>query len=97
MADKTHDVHQTPDGKYRWVEGAGGVYRHDQMFKGVARSAHPSAEPEAQFVPLGIVVLRCKCSDPDSHPNQHCPEAEIDIAESYDKSATFNMGPANTP
>lgn len=93
MAKKdTHDVHVSPDGKYRWTE-AEGLHRHDQAFPGAARDI-PLAEAGGAPVPLPMVVLRCRCGDPDSHAQQgqHCPEAEIDVAESYSVSTTFNPG-----
>lgn len=94
MADQTHDVHESADGKHRWVEGCGGIYRHPQQFFGAPRDAHPEATtPDAEFVPLGMVILRCRCGDPDSHSQQgkHCPQAEVDAAESYALSTTFNV------
>lgn len=94
MADKAHDVHQSADGKHRWVEGCGGIYRHPQQFFGAPRDVHPDELPDKEFIPLGAVILRCRCGDPESHAKkgQHCPEAEVDAAESYAVSASLKMG-----
>jgi hypothetical protein len=90
MADKdqVHAAHQSLDGKYRWVEGAGGIYRHDQQFFGVNPTDHPSAQPGADFMPMPIVVLRCRCDNPEGHASkgEHCPMAEVDVAETMVRS-----------
>lgn len=88
----THEVHQSSDGRYRWVDdGRGGVWKHDQRFYGAARDAHPESQG-GQHVPLPMVVLRCRCDDPASHAGQgqHCPAAEIDVAESLVLSTSFD-------
>lgn len=88
---KTHDVHTSADGKYRWTE-ADGLHRHDQAF-GAAPLSVPLAELDGAPVPLPMVVLRCRCGDPLSHAEQgrHCPQAEIDVAESYSVATTLNV------
>lgn len=99
-AQAVHDVHTSADGRHRWVEGAGGIYRHDQAFAGAALDVHPAqAAPDAQFIPLPMVVLRCKCGDPDSHTKDghHCPQAEVDVAESMIASTSFVVTPGPTP
>lgn len=101
MAPPTvHDVHTSADGRHRWVEGAGGIYRHDHAFQAASRDVHPAVTaPDAQFIPLPMVVLRCRCGDPDSHARkgQHCPEAEIDVGESYAASVAFTPSAGAAP
>lgn len=88
-----HDAHATTDGNYRWVEGAGGLYRHSGGWDGHSMKAHP-ADAAEEHIPLPVVVLRCRCDDPDSHAQagEHCPEAEIDLGETFARSLTFNPG-----
>ena len=92
--DKVHDVHTSPDGKYRWVEGAPGIYRHDQQFFGAPRNAHPE-EQGGTLIELPAVVLRCRCGNPDSHAQkgQHCLEAEVDVLASYEASTPMKATP----
>lgn len=93
MAKKDiHDVHVSADGRFRWSE-ADGLHRHDQAFAGAPRDIPLTEQggtpvtlpdPNGEPAPLPMVVLRCRCGDPDSHAQQgqHCPQAEVDAGES---------------
>jgi hypothetical protein len=88
MATNVHETHKSADGKYRWVEGAGGIYRDDGGFPAIKADQHPSEQPGHEFLPMPMVVLRCRCGDPDSHASKglHCPVAEVDVAETVLRS-----------
>jgi len=95
--DPTHEIHTDPSGRYRWTQEHG-LMRHDAHWHGADRMG-VLADQGGEAVEMPLVVLRCRCGDPDSHAvnNEHCPVAEIDIGESFSQSVTFNPQPTAQP
>ena len=89
---KQHQIHTDQSGKYRWTEEHG-LYKDDQAFARHKVLGGPELpEQGGERVDLPLVILRCRCGDPDSHASrgQHCPDAEIDVGETYTVSTTLN-------
>lgn len=75
---KQHEPHLSADGRHAWTAEGG----HCACGGDHARTPLADACPEA----LPIVVLRCRCGEPEMHAadGAHCPAAEVDVAASYE-------------
>lgn len=103
---QTHDVHTDASGRYAWVEG-GGIYHMPPDVRAFDASVHPEQQ-SGRPMDMGVVVLRCQCPDDvkadpaklaarhgttETGALRHCPGAQVDVAESFMRSAEFTVLP----